>query len=148
MANVLNTEQVTLQLTRHYAASPARVFQAWTDPQALKAWFAPDPAANIPDAEVDLRVGGRYHLRIVNPDGQEHSLSGVYREIVPPARLVFTWAWAVAPDRESLVTIELHDRDGGTELVLTHEGLHEGQEFANHQHGWTGNLARLADFVR
>jgi uncharacterized protein YndB with AHSA1/START domain len=147
MANVINSEQVSLQITRHYPFPPAKVFRAWTDPQALKAWFAPNPAFDLPEADVDLRVGGRYRILMIAPDGQQHCVSGAYREVAPPVRLVFTWSWSAAPERESLVTVELNDRDGGTELVLTHEHFHDADERGKHEHGWNANLDRLGQLA-
>jgi uncharacterized protein YndB with AHSA1/START domain len=148
MANAAaSPEAVTFQLTRHYPVPPARVFQAWTDPEALRAWFSPNPAASMPDADVDLRVGGRYRLRIINPDGQEHCVTGEYREIVPPSKLVFSWVWNAAPDRVTQVTVEMRDDNGGTELTLTHEGLVAGTELTNHEHGWRLNIERLAEWA-
>jgi uncharacterized protein YndB with AHSA1/START domain len=147
MAGLVNLEQVTLRIARHYPFPRARVFQAWTDPQALRTWFAPNPAMEMPEVDVDLRVGGGYRLLLVAPDGERHCVSGVYREIDPPSKLVFTWSWAKAPERESIVTVELHDRDGGTDLVLIHEHLAEIDR-PNHEHGWNANLDRLAQIGR
>ena len=61
-------------------------------------------------AEADVRVGGRYRIVVRTPDGEEHDVSGVYREVVPNEKLVFTWAWRSTPERESLVTIALKAR--------------------------------------
>src|SRR5262249_41813145 len=118
-----------------YPVPPSRVFEAWTNPQALRAWFAPNPAAEMPEVTVDLRVGGEYRFRLINPDNQEHCVSKRYQEIAPPSKLVFTWLWATALDRESLVTVELRESDNGTDLVLTHERFHDGPELQNHEHG-------------
>lgn len=143
MALVITPKQTSLQLKRHYPFAREKVFRAWTDPRALKSWFAPDDAYQVPIAEVDLRVGGRYRIVMEKPDGESHRVGGVYREISPPSRLVFTWAWESTPERESLVTVELRDSDGATELVLTHERLFDDETRARHLHGWTGCLERL-----
>jgi uncharacterized protein YndB with AHSA1/START domain len=82
----------SLTLKRRLNASPARVFAAWTNPEKLKRWFAPGASQTIL-AESDPRVGGRYRLVAKTPDGEEHDVSGIYREVVPNAKLVFTWAW-------------------------------------------------------
>ena len=140
-------EKPSLTIVRKLNASPAKVWRALTQPEALKQWMAPDAAFAIPVAETDLRVGGRYHVVMKSPDGEEHDVSGVYREIVASKRLVYTWAWKSTPERESLVAWELRAADGGTELTLKHEQFADEEARDKHQQGWTGCLARLEKFV-
>lgn len=143
MSAVLKPQTAALKLTRRYPHPPEKIFRAWTDPQALKRWFLPTPENQIVLAEADARVGGRYRIVVRNPDGVEHDVSGVYREVVAPARLVFTWAWRDTPERESLVTIELNRQGAETELVLTHEHLFDNEVRARHVQGWNGCLDHL-----
>jgi len=93
--------------------------------------------------EVDMRIGGRYHMVMKSPDGEEHDVSGVYREVIPQRKLVYTWAWKSTPERESLVTVELRAAGGGTDLTLTHEQFYDEEARDCHEHGWTGCLGRL-----
>jgi len=109
----------------------------------LKKWMAPDDAFKIPVAETDVRVGGRYRIVMHAPDGEVHDVSGVYREIVPNKKLVYTWAWKTTPQQVSMVTIELRAAGSGTELTLTHEQLVDAESRSRHEHGWKGCLARL-----
>lgn len=83
-----------------------------------------------------------------DPDGGEtHTTTGVYKEILPPQRLVFTWGWE-GPDREETeVTIELKEKDGGTELTLTHARFASTESRDKHQHGWDGCLDNLSRFL-
>jgi CubicO group peptidase (beta-lactamase class C family) len=69
---------------------------------------------------------------------------GVYREIIPNEKLVFTWGWEGPERHETLVTIELSDRDGGTELVLLHERFADQAAADHHGQGWRGCLENLA----
>lgn len=69
--------------TRRYKAAPEKVWRAWTDPHALAQWFGPDDAGVVSLADMDVRVGGRYHIRFVLPGDEEHNISGVYQEVVP-----------------------------------------------------------------
>ena len=78
-----------------------------------------------------------------SPDGEEHDVSGVYREVIPNERLVYTWAWKSTPERESLVTVELREKGDATELTLTHERFADSEARDRHQEGWTGCLDRL-----
>ena len=67
------------------------------------------------------RVGGRYRVSFDMESGEYHEVGGVYREVVPNQRLVFSWAWHSTPERESLVTVSLKPDGDGTLLTLTHE---------------------------
>jgi uncharacterized protein YndB with AHSA1/START domain len=87
-------------------------------------------------AELDLRIGGRYRIHTRMPDGEEHAVGGVYREIEPPHRLVFTWAWQSTPDRESLVTLAFTAEGGGTRLSLQHDGFFDEGARDRHAGGW------------
>jgi uncharacterized protein YndB with AHSA1/START domain len=97
-------------------------------------------------AEADLRAGGRYHIRIVVP-GDEHNVSGVYREIVPNEKLVFTWAWRSTPERESLVTIALKADGDGTLMTFTHEQFFDEKARDDHNKGWTGTFEKLETYL-
>lgn len=136
-------EKPSLTIVRSFKAAPEKVWRAITHPEALKRWMAPSDAFKIPVAEADAKVGGRYRIVMHSPDGEVHDVSGVYREIVPNRKLVYTWAWKSAPERESLVTFELRAAGGGTELTLRHEQFFDEEARDRHNHGWIGCLARL-----
>lgn len=137
-----------LRITRTFPAPRERVFRAWTDPQALTRWFAPGVEYETRVAELDLRPGGRYRVEMLRA-GQTHRVAGTYREIRPPEKLVFTWRWENEPAHvgETLVTIELFDHGGSTELVLTHERLAEAASRDEHEKGWQGCLGRLGTYL-
>jgi uncharacterized protein YndB with AHSA1/START domain len=132
----------SLSIKRRLNASPAKVFAAWTDPAKIARWFGPGPI-EVVRAEADARVGGRYRIVARSPDGEEHDVSGIYREVVPDQKLVFTWAWRSTPERESLVTIELKSDGDGTLLTLTHEQFFDEDARDRHQHGWSASLNKL-----
>ena len=134
----------SLQLKRTFAAPRARVFRAWTDPAELKKWWGPH-GYTTPSAEVDLRVGGAYRLAMKPPEGTVFYLSGTYREVRPPERLVYTWNWEKHDMTmgETVVTVEFLDRGGSTEVVLTHEFFPNAARRDGHQKGWTACLERL-----
>ena len=147
MANSTVNERPSLSLTRSYKAAPEKVWRAWTDPQALKEWFRPDAAFSTPLAEADVRVGGRFHIVMKNPKGEEFDVSGVYKEVVANRKLVFTWAWKGTPERESLVTVTLRPSGAGTELELKHEQFFDVEARDSHNQGWTGMLPLLERFL-
>ena len=139
-----------LHMVRKIKADRARVFQAWTQPEELKRWCAPE-GFTIPNAEVDLRVGGSYRIHMRSPDGAEHIAFGTYREIDSPARLVFTWQWEKAMGEEqgeTTVTLEFHQRGEHTEVVLVHDGFRTEQGPTNHEKGWTSCLNRLENLFQ
>ena len=147
MASTKTQERPSLSIVRKLDAAPGKVWLAITEPEMLKKWMAPGDDFKIPVAEVELRVGGRYHIIMNAPDGQVHDVCGVYREIVPNKKLVYTWAWKSTHERESVVTIELRSAGGGTELTLKHEQFADSEARDRHQQGWTGCLARLGKAV-
>jgi uncharacterized protein YndB with AHSA1/START domain len=134
----------SLALNRHYPVAPEKVWRAWTDAEAVKRWWGPGPGEPVSLAELDVRVGGRFRIVFRTEDGEEHDVGGVYREVVPNERLVFTWAWRSTPQRESLVTVALRPDGGGTSLTLTHEQFFDEEARDRHEFGWTGTLDKLA----
>jgi len=105
-------------------------------------WMHPMDATCI-HAEADVRVGGRFRIVMRAPDGEEHDVSGVYREVVENRKLVFTWAWRSTPQRESLVTIVLRADGAATDLTLTHERFFDEAARDEHKGGWSSALDHL-----
>ncbi|MDQ0590414.1 SRPBCC family protein [Variovorax paradoxus] len=141
------TERPSLTLRRHYPVAAEKVWRAWTDPQALKAWFGPEEIVSVPLAEVDLRVGGRFRVAMLAADGETHDVSGVYQELVPNRKLVFSWAWRSTPERESRVTVRIEPDGTGCELVLLHEQFFDEAAREGHSHGWTGAMGKLGKWL-
>lgn len=147
MENPKIDEETMLEMRRIYAAPPQRVFQAWTEPEQVKRWFGPK-GCTCPEAEVDLRLGGRYRFVLEEPDGK-HIVGGEYVEISPPGKLVFTWKWEHMPEDapETLVTVEFLPKGDGTEMVLTHERFPDAALRDLHNEGWTGCLEGLEQLL-
>ena len=136
----------SLTLKRRLKAPPTKVYGAWTEPDKLTKWFGPAGAETL-EAETDARVGGRFHVLMRTADGELHGVSGIYREVVPDERLVFTWAWRTTPDRESLVTVTLKGDGDGTLLTLLHEQFFDEEARDRHNEGWSGALDKLVELV-
>jgi uncharacterized protein YndB with AHSA1/START domain len=132
----------SLTLKRRFKAPPAKVFAAWTDPEKITRWMGPGEVKAV-SAECDVRVGGRYRWLMRAPSGEEHDVGGVYREVVPNEKLVFTWAWKSTPERESLVTILIKPDGDGSLLTLTHEQFFDEDARDRHQQGWAGALDKM-----
>lgn len=138
-----------LSLRRSYRGiAPDKVWRAWTDPQALSQWFGPGAGASVSVAEIDLRVGGRYRIVFHTPDGDTHEVSGLYQEVLPHRRLVFSWAFRSTPERVSRVSIELTALPDGTELHFVHDRFFDQQARINHERGWTVFFDSLAGFLQ
>src|ERR1700689_59798 len=136
----------SLTIKRRFKAPPAKVFAAWTDPEKVKRWMGPGETKAL-RAESDLRVGGRYRCVMQAPDGEEHDVGGVYREIVGNEKLVFTWAWKSTPEQESVVTVLFMPDGDGTLLTVTHEQFASDEARDGHRQGWDGALDKLEKFV-
>jgi uncharacterized protein YndB with AHSA1/START domain len=103
-----------LVVTRIVAAPPRTLYRAWTEPELLKQWFAPKPLTT-PVAELDVRPGGASLIIMRGPDGQDMPNRGVYLEIVPDRKIVFTdaytdaWTPSNAPSMTVVLTFEALD---------------------------------------
>jgi uncharacterized protein YndB with AHSA1/START domain len=132
-----------LVLTRLIDAPRTLIYQAWTDPEMLKQWFAPKPFTT-PHAELDVRPGGANLIVMAGPDGQEMPNRGTYLEVVPNEKIVFTDAyvgdWMPSPGKPFMTVILTFEDEGGktrytarvrhwtAEDKETHEkmGFHQG----------------------
>lgn len=140
------TVKPSLTIKRRFNAPPEKAFSAWTDPKKVAQWMGPGDV-KVMHAECDARVGGRYRWVMKAPDGEEHDVSGVYRDVVPNEKLVFTWAWKTMPERESLITIVFKPDGAGTLMTFTHEQFFDEAARDRHEGGWTGAFAKLENFL-
>ena len=131
-----------ISVRRVLFARRERVFEAWTRPDFMARWFFPGADWKVAVTS-DLKVGGRYELAMRDGNGTEHMQFGLYREIVPVSRLVFTWTCPELAVVDSVVTVELVDQGERTELVLTHELPPEPKIRRGPEEGWEGCLGNL-----
>jgi uncharacterized protein YndB with AHSA1/START domain len=136
----------SLTLKRRLNAAPEKVYAAWTEPEKIVKWFGPD-AGPVKHAEADVRVGGRYAVNFFTENGEEHYVSGVYQEVVPNQKLVFTWAWRSTPERESLVTVLIRPEGDGSVLTLIHENFFDEAARDGHEKGWSGCLDKFVRYL-
>lgn len=140
-------EVLRLRLERRIPAERERVFEAWTRPELLRLWSAPE-GMTVGEGEVDLRPGGRWRVVMLGEDGARHEAFGTYREVSPPERLVYTHAWVrddlpSGSSPETVLTVEFREEDGGTRVVLTQEGFESAGSRDGHVEGWSSCLNRL-----
>jgi uncharacterized protein YndB with AHSA1/START domain len=109
-----------IQLTRLFDAPRQLVFDAMTRPEHVRRWWGCLSASHsVPVCEIDLRVGGAWRFMGRGPEGDYPAFYGVYREIVPPERLVFTEIFSPYPDTESIVTSVFSEENGKTRLTVS-----------------------------
>jgi uncharacterized protein YndB with AHSA1/START domain len=139
-----------LHMERTFDAAPDAVFDAWTNPEVLRRWWAAAPDWHTALAEVDLRPGGRYRLSMRDSNtGDVHTVGGEYVEVERPARLVYTWTWEgdppeMAGSANSVVTVAFRAEGDRTRVVLDHTRLADDEIAAKHEHGWNACLDNLA----
>jgi len=152
MSTATKKEKPDLVITRVFDAPRELVFKAWTDPKHLAQWFGPRGFSN-PVCELDPRPGGAILIHMRGPDGRTHPMAGVYREVVPPERLVYTGR---VPDQgtplfEVLTTVSFVEQGGKTKLTMEAKVLKSTPEaapmLAGMQEGWKQTLDRLAEYV-
>lgn len=148
----MSTTQTSLELrvSRVIKARRELVFAAWTQPELMRRWLAPG-TMRVAEASADARVGGTYRIAMAGdgcngPQGSAQA-SGTYTAVVPNERIQFTWNMANDAAAETLVTVDLRDVAGGTEVVITHRGFASAERRDKHEHGWTGCLDNLEVFA-
>jgi uncharacterized protein YndB with AHSA1/START domain len=148
-----NPTKRELVITRIIDAPRDLVFKAWTEPKHMAQWWGPKGFTN-PVCEMDVRPGGTLRIVMRAPDGVEYPMTGVFREIVTPERLVFT---TVAEDQEGnphlegLTIVTFAEHDGKTTLTVQTSAVGLTPESARMlegmEAGWTQSLERLAEYV-
>jgi uncharacterized protein YndB with AHSA1/START domain len=143
------TQPVSLKVSRLLKAPRERVFAAWITPADVMKWFGPDTCQPL-SAKIDARVGGEYHFRIKTETMGELDLRGVYREVKSPTRLVFTWNFSGNPEtviNETVVTVDFLDRNGSTEVQISHDLFPNAEARDQHEYGWKGCLDKLEKLI-
>ena len=136
-----------LQITRSFDAPRALVFAAWTEPEHLARWSGPEGFTIIPD-QSDIREGGAYRTCLRSPEGTDHWVRGVYRDISAPARLVFTHQWedeGGRPGPQTVVTVTFAEQGAATTLMTFHQAFFDSVASRDgHREGWSSSFDGLA----
>ena len=137
-----------MHLERVLPAPRPLVFRMHAEPDQLARWWGPE-GFTAPSVDLDVRVGGGYRIAMQPPDGDAFVLSGEFRQVDPPALLVYTFRYEDPDpdDRETIVTVSLRDQLDSTQLVVE-QGIFatEGRR-ALHEQGWTETLDRLQELL-
>jgi uncharacterized protein YndB with AHSA1/START domain len=135
-------------MSRTLPAPRSRVFSALTEPDELARWWGPN-GFSAPRIEIDLRVGGAYRIAMQPPEGEFFYLVGEFREVDPPARLIYTFRWEDPDpeDQETIVTLSLEDLGDTTEIEFWHGEFATERRRALHDEGWANSLDRLHELM-
>jgi uncharacterized protein YndB with AHSA1/START domain len=141
--------ELELVITRIFDAPRALVFRMWTSPEHLARWWGPEGFTTLACA-MDVRPGGAWSRHMQGPDGLVIIKRGVYREIVPPERLVFTYAdeqedGSLGP--VTLVTVTLEEQGAKTRLTLRQTGFATISARDGHEGGWSSCMERFAAYL-
>jgi uncharacterized protein YndB with AHSA1/START domain len=138
-----------LVVERVFDAPRRLVFRLWTQPEHAARWWAPQGFTTLL-CQMDVRPGGTWRRRMRSPEGTVHVKRGVYREVVEPELLVFTYADEDAdgrPGHETLVTVSFAEAGGKTTLTLHQAAFDTAAARDAHRGGWTSCLERFADYL-
>ena len=151
-ANTTEASELTdrvLVVERIFDAPRSLVFRAWIEPQHLFRWFGPR-GYTVPSYTLDPRPGGGWRCCMVSPEGREHWVRGVFREVLEPERLAFTWAHENADGtlgHETLITVTFADLGEKTGLTLRQETFESIEARDDHRNGWSSAIERLAEYL-
>ena len=144
LERALLAERPKLTLKRVFKVAPEKVYRAWTDGAALRQWWSQGDSPGW-IAELDVRVGGHYRLMLRDPEGNYHDIRGVYSEVEPNRKLLFTWNIHDAPpEAASTITILLSPVGDGTELEFTLDPVFDPRA----ADGWRGSFKQLESFLQ
>lgn len=155
-SEVQKPNNATLVLRRLLKAPQERAFRAWTSAEHIQQWMRPEPGMVVPNAQMDLRVGGKFRIQMRNPAGEYFTAVGEFREVKVPERLVYTWDWekdgggtdfGEVEGKPSLITVDFLKRGEQTEFVMTHTRFVTVESRDAHAEGWTRALESFARFL-
>ncbi len=136
-----------VRIERAFAASPEDVFDAWTSPEVMRRWFHCAPDWDTPEAEVDLRVGGKVRVVMRKPDGTQVEARGEYTVVERPYRLVMTWTFDDDPSNEQLIELSFSEAEGSTTVLMVNSSISTDERRDTQDQGWRGCLDELERLV-
>ncbi|CAN5245257.1 SRPBCC domain-containing protein [soil metagenome] len=145
-----NKTASSLKIQRTVSASVERVYKAWTDPEQMRRWFGCQYVTGIKVVQ-NLSVGGQYQVQMTtDPDGVVITVHGVYQEVIPNAKLVYTWNSDSVeyPAADTMICVQFIARGQGTEIVLEHTNFALEKSVEGHSLGWTASFNKITEFVQ
>jgi uncharacterized protein YndB with AHSA1/START domain len=136
-----------VRIERTFTAAAEEVFDAWTSPEVMRRWLHVAPDWETPEAEVDLRVGGKVRVVMRRPDGTEAEAQGEYMVIDRPQRLVMTWTFDDEPSNEQLIELSFSESGGSTTVLMVNSGISTEERRDAQSWGWNGCFEELGRVV-
>ena len=133
----------SIRIAWEFSQPPVKVWQAWTDSSIVKLWFGSDPNGTVLDARFDVQIKGPFSVTFVNSDGTEFTCRGIYKEIEPNNRLVFTWGWANQPDVAELISLQFAPNEYGTLMRFEQSNIDPQTTLHNYEEGWRSTFQKL-----
>jgi uncharacterized protein YndB with AHSA1/START domain len=127
-----------VRIERTFVAIAEDVFDAWTSPEVMRRWFHCGPDWDTPEADVDLRVGGKVRVVMRRPDGAEVEAHGEYTLIDRPRRLVMTWTFDDDPSNEQLIELSFSESGASTTVLMINSGISTDERRDAQDEGWHG----------
>ena len=137
----------SLVIKRNFDAPRDLVWKVWSDPNQAKNWWGPH-GFTLPFVEMDQRPGGKWRAHMVSMDGKDLWQHGIYREIVPPEKTVYTFIWDSEPQHEMLVTVLFAARGNKTEMTFRQDGFKSVSDKDGHEDGWNQTFDRLVAYLK
>src|SRR5882762_7581741 len=135
----------TVVVRKMLPASCEEVFDAWFDSEGMRQWMCPGPVTSS-EVTLEPRVGGRFRILMKSPNA-DFDHTGEFRVVDRPSKLQFTWVSSGTDHKETLVTVEWHERVAQCELILTHEGIPREDAVSQHKQGWTDIVDKLDGYL-
>ena len=132
-----------VRIERTFEAPAEAVFDAWTSPEVMRRWFHCTPGGDTPQAEVDLRIGGRVLVVMRGPDGTEVKAQGEFTVIDRPHRLVMDWTFDDDPSNRQAIELTFSEADGSTTVTLINSGILGDDRREGQREGWDWCLTEL-----
>jgi uncharacterized protein YndB with AHSA1/START domain len=135
---------LTLEIERLLPVAPSATFEAFSAPDELAKWWGP-AGFTVASLEFEPRAGERYRIEMQPPEGNAFYVTGEFREVDPPTRLAFTFAWEDPDpdDVENLVELSFRDLGESTEVVMTQRPFKTEARRELHRNGWTDSFEKL-----
>lgn len=138
-----DTSGRVLRIERTFDVPAEEVFDAWTSPEVMRRWFHCASDWETPEAEVDLRVGGKIRVVMRRPDGSRAAAQGEFMLIERPRRLVMAWTFYDEPSNEQLLELSFSEAKGSTTVLLVNRGISTEARRDAQDWGWRGCLDQL-----
>ena len=135
-----------LEIKRTFKAPRQKVFEAMTQAELMSQWFSPSKDMSC-EAHSDPRKGGDYRIKMTSADGDVYTAYGTYIDFDPFSHISYTWSWEENDTKDTVVTIDLTEADGTTEMSFVHDRFADVETRNKHDEGWAGCLNRLQDFL-